>query len=152
MAGMVLSEATELYNIINQYIRASRLSEFNYLCLIDTRSKDEYNESHVITARRAKWDAEGNFIVPGDVEIESLLYCVVYDGNTNSLQGSGSAIKCAGTLAKASRHPVQILKGGYERFSALYPFFRTQKILYTPQVKPQFSLASTTVSPVTVCL
>ncbi|KAJ8275714.1 hypothetical protein COCON_G00074660 [Conger conger] len=133
MAGMVLCEATELYNIINQDIRVSRLSEFNYLCLIDARTKDEYNESHVITARRAKWDATGRLIMPADVEVESLRYSVVYDSNTCSLQDSGPAIECADTLAKTSRHPVHVLKGGYERFSALYPFLRTQKILYTLQ-------------------
>ncbi|KAJ8342846.1 hypothetical protein SKAU_G00327740 [Synaphobranchus kaupii] len=133
MAGMVLCEATELYNIINQYIRVSRLSECNYLCLIDARTKDEYNESHVITARRAKWDTMGKFVVPADVEVESLRYSVVYDSNTGSLQCSGPAIECAGTLAKTSRHPVHILKGGYECFSALYPFLRTQKFLYTLQ-------------------
>ncbi|XP_013992881.1 serine/threonine/tyrosine-interacting-like protein 1 isoform X2 [Salmo salar] len=43
----------------------------------------------------------------------------------------GEAIECAEALTKSSRYPVQILKGGYQRFSAFYPFFRTQKILYT---------------------
>ncbi|XP_051767362.1 serine/threonine/tyrosine-interacting-like protein 1 isoform X2 [Ctenopharyngodon idella] len=42
----------------------------------------------------------------------------------------GPAIDCADCLEKASRFPVQILTGGYEKFSALYPFLRTQKILY----------------------
>ncbi|GFO35937.1 serine/threonine/tyrosine-interacting-like protein 1 [Plakobranchus ocellatus] len=39
-----------------------------------------------------------------------------------------------------SRNEVKILKGGYEEFSALYPFLRTQKILFTPreldEIKP----------------
>ncbi|KAG9351913.1 hypothetical protein JZ751_023164, partial [Albula glossodonta] len=92
-----------------------------------------YNESHVITARRAKWDSIGRFIPDADVETESLRYIVVYDSNSSSLQGSGPAIECAGVVAKTSRHPVHILNGGYERFSAVYPFLRTQKILYTLQ-------------------
>ena len=33
-----------------------------------------------------------------------------------------------------SKNSVKILKGGYERFSAEYPFLRTQKIMYTPLV------------------
>uniref|UniRef100_A0A8C9TTQ8 Serine/threonine/tyrosine interacting-like 1 n=1 Tax=Scleropages formosus TaxID=113540 RepID=A0A8C9TTQ8_SCLFO len=131
MSQIILCDATELYNILNQYFRVSRLVEFNYLCLIDARSQEEYNESHIITARKAKWDDEGKFVMPAGVEIESMRYCVVYDSNTSSLQGSGPATDCTGILAKSSRYPVQILKGGYERFSALYPFFRTQKILYT---------------------
>nr|CAB3266685.1 serine/threonine/tyrosine-interacting-like protein 1 [Phallusia mammillata] len=32
-----------------------------------------------------------------------------------------------------SKNPVKILRGGYEDFSAMYPFLRTQKILYMPQ-------------------
>ncbi|XP_064392267.1 serine/threonine/tyrosine-interacting-like protein 1 isoform X2 [Halichondria panicea] len=34
-------------------------------------------------------------------------------------------------ISKASKYTVMILKGGYERFSAEYPFLRTQKIMYT---------------------
>jgi len=39
-----------------------------------------------------------------------------------------------------SRNTVKILRGGYEEFSALYPFLRTQKILFMPremdEIKP----------------
>ncbi|KAG7483823.1 hypothetical protein MATL_G00042390 [Megalops atlanticus] len=131
MAGVVLCEATDLYNILNQSIRVSRLAEYNYICLLDARTEDEYNESHVITARRAKWDAMGKLLIPVDVEVESMKYIVVYDSNTSLLEGPGPATECAEILAKSSRHPVQILNGGYEKFSAFYPFLRTQKILYT---------------------
>ncbi|MEQ2278214.1 hypothetical protein XENORESO_014397, partial [Xenotaenia resolanae] len=41
------------------------------------------------------------------------------------------AVNCAQVLAKSSSHPVQILTGGFRTFSALYPFLRTEKILYT---------------------
>lgn len=47
----------------------------------------------------------------------------------------GRAINCALVLAKLSLYPVRILKGGFHRFSALYPFLRTEKILYTITVK-----------------
>ncbi|MBN3293948.1 STYL1 protein, partial [Polypterus senegalus] len=36
-------------------------------------------------------------------------------------------------MEQKSQNPVHILKGGYESFSALYPFLRTMKIMYTPQ-------------------
>ncbi|XP_056592997.1 serine/threonine/tyrosine-interacting-like protein 1 [Triplophysa dalaica] len=131
MAGKVLFESTKLYNILNQYDRQSRLAESNYLCLIDARPAKSYTFSHIITARNAKWDSEGKFIMPTDVEIESIRYIIVYDSSTHSLLDSGPAIDCADSLEKASRFPILILIGGYEKFSALYPFLRTQKILYT---------------------
>ncbi|XP_022537220.2 serine/threonine/tyrosine-interacting-like protein 1 isoform X1 [Astyanax mexicanus] len=131
MAGTVLCEPSELYNILNQNQRYSRLTEPNFLCLIDTRAEGPYFCSHIITAKHAKWGSDGKWIIPADVEVESMRYIIVYDSNTSSLQDSGPATDCAESLAKASRHPVQILKGGYERFCAIYPFFRTQKILYT---------------------
>lgn len=37
-----------------------------------------------------------------------------------------------------SRFTVFILKGGYEHFSALYPFMRTQKIMWTPKELDDF--------------
>ncbi|KAK1800368.1 hypothetical protein P4O66_005592 [Electrophorus voltai] len=131
MSEKVLCKPTELYNILNQHNRISRLAESNYLCLIDARAEGPYYCSHVITARNAKWDVNGKCILPPDLEIESMRYIIVYDSNTSSFLDSGPAIDCANSLAKASRYPVQILIGGYERFSAIYPFFRTQKITYT---------------------
>lgn len=78
-------------------------------------------------------------------------YCVVYDDSTSMLEmalkhsdddssdGStditalGAAIECGRALTLLTRHPVRILKGGYQRFSAMYHFFRTQKIIWMPQ-------------------
>ncbi|KAM6156941.1 serine/threonine/tyrosine-interacting-like protein 1 isoform 2-T2 [Erethizon dorsatum] len=54
MADLVFCEPTELYNILNQVTKLSRLTEPNYLCLFDVRCKREYDESHVITALRVK--------------------------------------------------------------------------------------------------
>ncbi|XP_034608327.1 serine/threonine/tyrosine-interacting-like protein 1 isoform X1 [Trachemys scripta elegans] len=45
----------------------------------------------------------------------------------------GAAIQCARVLEQFTRHPVRILKGGYERFTACYHFLRTQKIFWIPQ-------------------
>lgn len=46
-----------------------------------------------------------------------------------------AALSLARLLVESgSKNAVQVLSGGYERFSALYPFLRTQKILWTPQV------------------
>nr|XP_006641016.1 PREDICTED: serine/threonine/tyrosine-interacting-like protein 1 [Lepisosteus oculatus]XP_015223348.1 PREDICTED: serine/threonine/tyrosine-interacting-like protein 1 [Lepisosteus oculatus]XP_015223350.1 PREDICTED: serine/threonine/tyrosine-interacting-like protein 1 [Lepisosteus oculatus] len=148
MAGLVLCEPTDLYNILNQYTtRVSKLSESNYLCLIDARTKAEYDESHVFTAKRAKRDENGEFVIPACVEVECVKYCIVYDGNTSSVHGCGPAVECAEVLALSTRYPVQILKGGYEDFSASYPFLRTQKILYTPQELENLTLYPVEILP-----
>uniref|UniRef100_A0A8C0SL44 Serine/threonine/tyrosine interacting like 1 n=3 Tax=Canidae TaxID=9608 RepID=A0A8C0SL44_CANLF len=151
MAGLVLCEPTELYNILNQVTKLSRLTEPNYLCLLDVRSKQEYDESHVITARRVK-KKENEYLIPESVDLECVKYCVVYDNNTSTLEiilreqdeddnsddsrqelVPGAAVACGRALAQLTHHPVCILKGGYECFSAMYHFFRTQKIIWMPQ-------------------
>nr|KAF6356148.1 serine/threonine/tyrosine interacting like 1 [Myotis myotis] len=150
MADLVLCEPIELYNILNQVTKLSRLTEPNYLCLLDVRSKQEYDESHVITARRVKKEAD-EYLIPESVDLECVKYCVVYDKNSscldliikddsdssdsskNDLFAGGPAIECGRALAHLTRHPVQILRGGYESFSAKYHFFRTQKIIWMPQ-------------------
>lgn len=53
---------------------------------------------------------------------------------------TGRANACAHVLAKASLNPVRIVRGGFQRFSALYPFLRTEKILYTIMVKNKILL------------
>ncbi|XP_071392911.1 serine/threonine/tyrosine-interacting-like protein 1 [Centroberyx affinis] len=131
MAGIIMCEPCELYNILNQYSHVPRLAEMNYLCLIDARERQHYNVSHVVTARHVKRDSDGTFLMPEAVEIDSMQYIVVYDSDTSSLQGQGGAVECAQTLAKASLYPIRIVKGGYQKFSALYPFLRTVKIMYT---------------------
>ncbi|XP_077930584.1 serine/threonine/tyrosine-interacting-like protein 1 isoform X2 [Halichoerus grypus] len=151
MAGLVLCEPTELYNILNQVTKLSRLTEPNYLCLLDVRSKQEYDESHVITARRVKKRAN-EYLLPESVDLECVKYCVVYDNNTSTLEIAsrgddeedntedsrhelvpGAAVECGRVLAHLTHHPICILKGGYERFSARYHFLRTQKIIWMPQ-------------------
>ncbi|XP_022594636.1 serine/threonine/tyrosine-interacting-like protein 1 isoform X2 [Seriola dumerili] len=109
----------------------SRLAEINYLCLIDARETRDYNTSHIITAKNVKMDSEGKFLLPVAVEVDSMQHMVVYDSNTSCLQEQGRAVECAEVLAKASLYPVHIVRGGFQRFSALYPFLRTEKIMYT---------------------
>uniref|UniRef100_A0A674K634 Serine/threonine/tyrosine interacting like 1 n=1 Tax=Terrapene triunguis TaxID=2587831 RepID=A0A674K634_9SAUR len=140
MAGLVLCEPTELYNILNQSTKLSRLTEPNYLCLLDARTKREYNESHVITARRVKQNPMGDYLIPESVELECVKYCVVYDGKTSSLDDTDyddyeekeEEVRRE-FLEQFTRHPVRILKGGYESFTACYHFLRTQKIFWMPQ-------------------
>ena len=42
---------------------------------------------------------------------------------------------CIAMHSTSSESESQLSAGGYERFSAEYPFLRTQKIMYTPMVR-----------------
>nr|XP_046266325.1 serine/threonine/tyrosine-interacting-like protein 1 [Scatophagus argus] len=131
MAELVMCEPFELYNLLNQRSCVSRLAEINYLCLIDARETQDYRMNHIITAKNGKLDSEGRFLLPEAVEVDSMRHVVVYDSNTSCLEEHGRAAECAQVLAEASLYPVQIVRGGFQRFSALYPFLRTEKIIYT---------------------
>nr|XP_039259818.1 serine/threonine/tyrosine-interacting-like protein 1 [Styela clava] len=134
MTGLVLVEPTELYNILNQRTVYPCLSDTNFLLLLDARKKLEYDESHVICAKRAPCSEDEIFSVPYDAELECKTHVIVYDSNCRTLREKGRAVKCASTMAgNGSKNPVKILRGGYEDFSAMYPFLRTQKIIYLPQ-------------------
>eukprot|EP00074_Homo_sapiens_P091131 XP_016867788.1 serine/threonine/tyrosine-interacting-like protein 1 isoform X4 [Homo sapiens] len=85
MPGLLLCEPTELYNILNQATKLSRLTDPNYLCLLDVRSKWEYDESHVITALRVK-KKNNEYLLPESVDLECVKYCVVYDNNSSTLE------------------------------------------------------------------
>ncbi|XP_039190569.1 serine/threonine/tyrosine-interacting-like protein 1 [Crotalus tigris] len=88
MAGVTLCEPTELYNLLNQSTKISRLAEPNYLCLLDARTKREYNESHLMTAIRVKTNPLGKYLVPQSINLECVRYCVVYDGKTESVDAA----------------------------------------------------------------
>ncbi|XP_021042742.1 serine/threonine/tyrosine-interacting-like protein 1 isoform X1 [Mus pahari] len=159
MADLLFCEPTELYNILNQVSKLSRLAEPNYLCLLDVRSKRQYEESHVITALRVKKRAH-QYLIPESVDLECVRYCIVYDSNTSSLELCirrqlneeeeeeeveredneedtellpGPAVEFGQILIHFTRQPVYVLRGGYECFSGMYHFFRTQKIIWMPQ-------------------
>lgn len=135
MAGrVVMCEPTELYNILQQATSYPCLSDANYLLLLDARQTNEYNESHIITSKKAPRSSSGEFLVPYDGELECKMHVVVLDSKCRSLKDQEPAISCAQLMAEmGSRNPVKILRGGYEEFSALYPFLRTQKIIYMPR-------------------
>ncbi|XP_067929304.1 serine/threonine/tyrosine-interacting-like protein 1 [Watersipora subatra] len=130
-----LMEPSVLYNLLNRFFKYPSISDPSYLLLIDARKLHEYNESHIVTAKLAPKNKHDQFEVPYDGELECKQFIVVYDGTTDTLTNtSGEAMKCAQLLSDSgSRNKVKILSGGYERFSALYPFLRTQKILWLPQ-------------------
>ncbi|XP_072738298.1 serine/threonine/tyrosine-interacting-like protein 1 isoform X3 [Ciconia boyciana] len=85
MAGLALCEPGHLYNILQQHRRVPRLAEPGYLCLLDARTQREYDESHIITARRIEQSPTGDYLVPDSEELGCVRYCVVYDCETSSL-------------------------------------------------------------------
>lgn len=134
MEGLVLLEPTELYNMLQQATVYSNLSDQNYLLLIDARNKHDYNESHVVTAKKAPKNKVGDFFVPFDAELECKQNVVVYDSHTRHLKDISHGTQCGKLFWEMGcKNKVYILKGGYEEFSALYPFLRTQKIIYMPK-------------------
>ncbi|XP_064621073.1 serine/threonine/tyrosine-interacting-like protein 1 [Lineus longissimus] len=148
MSGLVLCEPTELYNILNQATIYPCLSDTNYLLLLDARKKHEYNESHVVTAKKAPKSEDDEFVVPYDSELECKQHVIIYDSNTRSLKDEGPAIECGKVMwDNGSRGEVKILRGGYEDFSALYPFLRTQKILFMPREMDEIKTYPTEVLP-----
>ncbi|NXC43383.1 STYL1 protein, partial [Penelope pileata] len=167
MAGVLLCEPTELYNVLNQHRRYPRLAEPNYLSLLDARTQREYNESHIIMARRIEQSPTGEYLVPDSEELACVRYCVVYDCETSSLDSydceeeeeekdsslisldaeEGTAVRHARSLQQFTRHPVLVLKGGYKRFSACYHFLRTQKIVWMPQELDSFQLYPVEILP-----
>ncbi|NWT81065.1 STYL1 protein, partial [Lanius ludovicianus] len=159
MARVLVCEPRHLYNIINQYRWRSRLTEPNYLCLLDARSQREFDVSHIITAQRIEQNLAGEYLIPNPEELGYVRYCVVYDAGSlgcsdnqeeketdrdhepalanSSLvsldTGEGDALHHARNLQRFTRHPVLLLKGGYQRFSACYHFLKSQKTLWMPQ-------------------
>uniref|UniRef100_A0A8C7L1U3 Serine/threonine/tyrosine interacting-like 1 n=1 Tax=Oncorhynchus kisutch TaxID=8019 RepID=A0A8C7L1U3_ONCKI len=117
MAGTTFCDVSELYNILNQYTRLSRLPQLNYLCLIGKRPVGA--DCHIGSTRFKQ------------------IHCVdkhnLFQRFSLTIQSKLPFIK-SGQMAmtKSNCYPIQILKGGYLKgFSSLNPFFKTQKILYT---------------------
>uniref|UniRef100_A0A670JVX4 Serine/threonine/tyrosine interacting like 1 n=1 Tax=Podarcis muralis TaxID=64176 RepID=A0A670JVX4_PODMU len=136
MAGVALCEPTELYNMLNQSTKISRLAEPNYLCLMGKLC------SFVLTDYVF-------YFFPPSVNLECVRYCVVYDGKSTSVDAAydidydlyevdkeltlGSAPRCARIMQRFTSYPVLVLRGGYELFTATYHYLRTQKIFWMPQ-------------------
>jgi len=130
-------EPSKLYNIIQQRLVYPSVSDNNYLLILDARAPSEYAEAHIITAKLAPRQDDGQWKVPYEAELECKEFIVVYDSRTSSkddTSDNSNATQLAKFLvAHGSKNSVLIADGGYEKFSALYPFLRTKKILYMPK-------------------
>ncbi|XP_065672674.1 serine/threonine/tyrosine-interacting-like protein 1 [Hydra vulgaris] len=133
MNGIKLIEPIELFNLLNQSTGdKSWLNDEHYLILYDTRHLKEYSESHIITSFHISFDDHGFYMFPFNIDHSSIKHIVVMDNKTSSLKEASSGISCAKAIWNMmSKNQVMLVKGGFEDFSALYPFLCTKKVLYT---------------------
>lgn len=135
---VIFIEPIELYNLLNQvYLDVPIVVQEYGMVLFDTRKPEEYNESHIITAKHVSYNETEGYLVPKNIDYTAVEHIVIIDNNTTSLKDIlSTGIACAKMLYKmGSKYAVKIVRGGYEQFSALYPFLRSTKILYTQNEK-----------------
>ena len=135
MKSVELIEPFELYNLLNQVQHGTPcvVNEY-YLVLFDPRKLDEFSESHVITSKYIKYDdSSKSFDVPTNIDYSAVRYLVVIDNRASSAKDVVSpAIRLAEKLWQSgSKYPIKVVKGGYEEFSALYPFLRSQQRIWS---------------------
>lgn len=133
-----LIECIDLFNILNAEINGlARISDTNYLYLLDCRSRKEYDESHIISANHIRRDSNGEFLIPWHADLETREHIVLYDSRTNELplNEEDEIYSCANVLRQYAGGLIiiKIVRGGYQLFSKLYPFLRTQQSLYSPK-------------------
>ncbi|XP_065830904.1 serine/threonine/tyrosine-interacting-like protein 1 [Oscarella lobularis] len=152
MACIALCEPTELYNLLNRCSDYPNVSDPEYVLLLDARDSRAYDLDHVITAKHVKKSDDG-FRLPVGINLETKLNCIVYDGKTSLLTESSPAVECAQLLSvNGVQDPVKVLRGGYEKFTALYPFLRTQKVSFTPRELDNFQVHPVEILPELVYL
>ncbi|KAA0190752.1 Serine/threonine/tyrosine-interacting protein 1 [Fasciolopsis buskii] len=136
MQETTLIQPTLLYNLLNQSLQNPYISNANFLLLFDVRGKEDYEDSHIFTAKRLKKTVDGKFTIPYECELPCKWNVIVYDGTTKSLEetSNGDANAAAKFLFKhGSRRAVGVLWGGYELFSREYPFIKSQQIMILPR-------------------
>ena len=135
MSSIVLCDPNKLYNILNQFDLngVPCVHTKTYLLLLDVRDIDPYEESHIITARRSFLLPGGDYSLPSDAEVETKQYIVVYDNNSYDLSDKESPVYiCAKMLSELTcKINIMVLEGGYERFSAYYPFLKSIQAIFS---------------------
>lgn len=146
-------KAQELYNLMNQIQSTNAngsgfacLSDPNYLLLIDARSISDYEHYHIPTAIRPKVKKDDKYntlsmILPFESLIECKENIIVYDGNSKSLEEDKDrpAVRVAMALSRAGAQvPIKVLYGGFQEFSANYPFYRSTDVFHTQRILDNF--------------
>ncbi|XP_059912395.1 serine/threonine/tyrosine-interacting-like protein 1 isoform X4 [Gadus macrocephalus] len=111
MGGVLICEPSVLYNMLNQYTNVSKLAEINYLYLIDSRCKLDYNTGHIITAKNAQRELDNFEPYPVEIVV-GLLYMADHNQARSPrmcedlkisamLNVSSTALNC-----KTTNHPI----------------------------------------------
>lgn len=148
-----LIKSQELYNLMNQVQTGdsrgegfAQLSDPNFLLLIDARTLKDFEHYHIPTAIRPKVKRDEQFqtlsmVLPFEPLVECKQNIVVYDGETTELTNHQNrpAVRVAKALSRAGAQvPVRVLFGGFQDFSANYPFMRSTKNTYTARELDSF--------------
>ena len=132
-------EPIELFNLLNQvYLGVPCLVREHGIVLFDTRKPKEYAESHIITAKHVQYSEADGYLLPKNIDYTAVEHIVVIDNRTSSLKDlMSTGVACAKYLYNklGSKYSVKVVRGGYEHFSALYPFLRSSKIMFTQREK-----------------
>ncbi|CAH8559800.1 unnamed protein product [Heterobilharzia americana] len=140
MVKFELIKPTELYNVLNQCLTHAFVSDPCYIVLFDSRTEEDYDKSHIVTARRLKRTPDNDFRCPYEAELDCRWSVIVYDGSTSSLECTSDVVKAAEFLYdNGSREIVKVLEGGFQLFTRLYPYMRSEKTLYLPQELESFT-------------
>ena len=143
-----LIEPTQLYNLIQQYFRSGHDS--NFLLIIDVRSLEQYTRDHIVCSRWCGPKERTGTVcsVPYDIEFETLEQLVIIDSTSvTNLDENSLACKYGIAIAPRLMMKIQIVMGGYERFSAEYPFLRTAKVDYTSYELANLTQLPTEITP-----
>ncbi|OAF65367.1 Dual specificity phosphatase inhibitor MK-STYX, partial [Intoshia linei] len=100
-------DCNELYNKFNYFCKYFYCP--NEILIIDCRSFSEYEEGHIINSIHMKSN-DDELLIPYGKRIEIIPNIIIYDNNCED---------------------IMLSKGGYEEFSARFPFMRTTKMIYT---------------------
>lgn len=124
-------ECGELYNILNQGVHKPFIHDEQYLLILDFRSKSEFVEGSIRTARHYSKSMNTVEDVVDFPQADSFTFAVVYDGT-----GEGVAEKVACSLKRLRpSSDVMVLRGGYAAFHALYPYMCSTVIIASPTLR-----------------
>ncbi|CAF3828715.1 unnamed protein product [Rotaria sp. Silwood1] len=107
------------YGLQNQYL----LMHAHYLYIIDCRSREKFNESHIITA--IHWEDALNGTVYISV-VERFSEIVLYDEKGVFFNTTTEMRRVSNRFSPQGSRSCISLAGGFEAFRILFPFFCTQ--------------------------
>ncbi|CAF2711311.1 unnamed protein product [Rotaria sp. Silwood2] len=107
------------YGLQNQYL----LMHAHYLYIIDCRSREKFNESHIITA--IHWEDALNGTVYISV-VERFSEIILYDEKGVFFNTTTEMRRVSNRFSPQGSRSCISLAGGFEAFRVLFPFFCTQ--------------------------